>query len=40
MKIVHYTEVKPVEEVPGVNKHDVITAADGAPNFCMRVFEV
>ena len=40
MKVCKYPDVKPVEEMPGVNKHDVITAGDGAPTFCMRVFEV
>jgi quercetin dioxygenase-like cupin family protein len=40
VKIIDYIEVTPVNEVPGVAKYDVITAADGAPNFCMRVFEV
>ena len=40
MKISKYGDTKPNEEVPGVFKRDVITAKDGAPNFCMRVFEV
>ncbi len=40
MKIISYVDVKPIQEIPGVNKYDVITAADGAPNFVMRVFEV
>lgn len=40
MKVISYVDVKPSEELPGVNKYDVITAADGAPNFVMRVFEV
>jgi len=40
MKIAKYTDTRPTEELPGVFKRDVITAGDGAPNFCMRVFEV
>ena len=40
MKVSNYLDVKPTEEVPGVTKHEVITADDGAPNFVMRVFEV
>jgi quercetin dioxygenase-like cupin family protein len=40
MKIAHYTETQPTEELPGVLKREVITAEDGAPNFCMRVFDV
>ncbi len=40
MKISNYRDTKPNEEVPGVFKREVITAKDGAPNFCMRVFEV
>jgi quercetin dioxygenase-like cupin family protein len=40
MKISKYRDTKPHEEVPGVFKREVITAQDGAPNFCMRVFEV
>lgn len=40
MKIINYLEAKPVQEIPGVTKREVITADDGAPNFCMRVFEV
>jgi quercetin dioxygenase-like cupin family protein len=40
MKISKYRDTKPTEEVPGVFKREVITAQDGAPNFCMRVFEV
>jgi quercetin dioxygenase-like cupin family protein len=40
MKISKYRDTKPNEEVPGVFKREVITARDGAPNFCMRVFEV
>jgi quercetin dioxygenase-like cupin family protein len=40
MKITNYTDTQPTEELPGVFKREVITADDGAPNFCMRVFEV
>ena len=40
MKVSDYRDTKPTQEMPGVTKREVITAADGAPNFCMRVFEV
>ena len=40
MKIANFTDTQPTEELPGVFKREVITADDGAPNFCMRVFEV
>ncbi len=40
MKVANYADTQPTEEVPGVFKREVITARDGAPNFCMRVFEV
>ncbi len=44
MKIVHYTEAEPhvVEsgEMKGVIGRVVIGQADGAGNFCMRVFEL
>jgi quercetin dioxygenase-like cupin family protein len=40
MKITNYTDTRPTQELPGVTKREVITAGDGAPNFCMRVFEV
>ena len=40
MKVANYADTQPSEEVPGVFKREVITARDGAPNFCMRVFEV
>ena len=40
MKIAKYSDTKPAQELSGVFKRDVITAGDGAPNFCMRVFEV
>jgi quercetin dioxygenase-like cupin family protein len=40
MKVTKYTDSEPTREMPGVIKREVITARDGAPNFCMRVFEV
>ena len=40
MKIAKYSDTKPTQELSGVFKRDVITAQDGAPNFCMRVFDV
>ena len=40
MKVANYLETKPVQELPGVVKREVINADDGAPNFCMRVFDV
>ena len=40
MKISNYLDTEPSKERPGVIKREVITAKDGAPHFCMRVFEV
>ena len=40
MKVCNYLDIRPIQELPGVIKREVITADDGAPNFCMRVFEV
>jgi len=40
MKVSNYTDTQPTQELPGVFKREVITAGDGAPNFCMRVFDV
>ena len=40
MKVINYRDVEPIQELPGVVKREVITGDDGAPNFCMRVFEV
>ena len=40
MKIRKYNEAAPSEEMPGVIKREVVNADDGAPNFCMRVFEL
>lgn len=40
MKVSNYLDTKPIQELPGVVKREVINADDGAPNFCMRVFEL
>ena len=40
MKVSKYLDVEPTQETPGVAKREVITADDGAPHFCMRVFDV
>jgi quercetin dioxygenase-like cupin family protein len=40
MIVSSYLETKPSEEVPGVYKREVVCADKGAPNFCMRVFDV
>lgn len=40
MKISHYRDSEPVEEIPGVVKREVITAEDGAQNFTMRIFDI
>jgi len=40
MKISKYLDTKAIQELPGVVKREVVNADDGAPNFCMRVFEV
>ncbi|MFC2056162.1 cupin domain-containing protein [Chloroflexota bacterium] len=40
MKVSKCHETKATLELPGVLKHEVINADDGAPNFCMRVFEL
>ena len=40
MKVCNYPDIKPTQELPGVTKRVVIGADDGAPNFCMRIFEV
>jgi len=40
MKVMHYREVAAEEAMPGVTLRLIISAADGAPNFAMRVFEV
>ncbi len=40
MKVTSYLDTKSIQELPGVVKREVINADDGAPNFCMRVFEL
>ncbi|MEE8413193.1 MAG: cupin domain-containing protein [Dehalococcoidales bacterium] len=40
MKVAKYTETEATLELPGVLKREVINASDGAPNFCMRVFDL
>lgn len=40
MKVSKHLDAEPTQELPGVVKREVINADDGAPNFCMRVFEV
>ncbi|MCX6004117.1 MAG: cupin domain-containing protein [Chloroflexi bacterium] len=40
MKVHHYKEIKPVEEIPGVKMHIVAGPDEGARNFIMRVFEI
>ena len=40
MKISSYLETKPVQELPGAVKREVINADDGAPNFSMRVIDI
>ncbi len=40
MKVSKYLDTKPIQELPGVVKREVINADDGAPHFCMRVFDV
>jgi quercetin dioxygenase-like cupin family protein len=40
MKIRKYQDAEPSQEMPGVVKREVVNADDGAPNFCMRVFDV
>ena len=40
MIIRKYLDAEPSLEAPGVEKREVINADDGAPNFCMRVFEL
>jgi len=40
MKVSKYLDTKPTQELPGAVQREVINAADGAPNFCMRVFDV
>ena len=40
MKIKKYHDATPSVEMPGVVKREVVNADDGAPNFCMRVFDL
>lgn len=40
MKVSSYLDTKPIQELPGVVKREVINVDDGAPNFCMRVFDI
>jgi len=40
VKVSNYLDAEPVQPMPGVLKRVVIGADEGAPNFCMRVFEV
>ncbi len=40
MKVSSHVDTKPIQELPGVVKREVINVDDGAPNFCMRVFDV
>ena len=40
MKVGKYTETEATLELPGVYKREVINASDGAPNSCMRVFDL
>ena len=40
MKVSNYLDTKPIQMLAGVVKREVITADDGAPHFCMRVFEL
>ena len=40
MEVSKYLDAKPIPELPDVIKREVVNAGDGAPRFCMRVFEV
>ena len=40
MIVSSYLNTKPIQELPGVVKREVICADKGAPNFCMRVFDI
>ncbi|MBN1687144.1 MAG: cupin domain-containing protein [Spirochaetales bacterium] len=40
MLVRKHLDVAASQEMPGVMKREVINADDGAPNFCMRVFEL
>jgi quercetin dioxygenase-like cupin family protein len=40
MIVKKYLDVKATDELSGVTKREVVNKTDGAPNFCMRVFEL
>ncbi len=40
MKVSSYINTKSIQELSGVVKREVINVDDGAPNFCMRVFDI
>lgn len=40
MKVSKYSETEATLMLPGVLKREVINASDGAPNSCMRVFDL
>ncbi len=40
MIVSSYLDTKPIPASPGVVRREVISADKGAPNFCMRVFDV
>ena len=40
MIVKKYLDVEGSLEMPGVTKREVVNKSDGAPNFCMRVFEL
>ena len=40
MIVSSYQETKAVQELPGVVKREVVCADKGAPNYCMRVFDI
>jgi len=40
MIVSSYQDTKPTQEAPGLVKREVVCADKGAPNFCMRVFDI
>jgi quercetin dioxygenase-like cupin family protein len=40
VKVSSYVDTKSIQELPGVVKREVINTDDGAPNSCMRVFDI
>ena len=40
MRIRHYKDVEPTEDIPGVFRRVVIGPDEGAPTFVMRIFEL